>query len=144
MPPWNSAKAKVCHTIVFHQAIHSLAIRRFSCGMWELWLEFVSSPIHQDFRFVILYPSLSVQRLRILQQKKEAQAKASRRDIATLLERGKIETARVKVENSTYPSCIPGSWNLWMRQLLRYRLHHTLSHQRRHSYRVIGTLGIVL
>ncbi|KAJ7687417.1 regulator of Vps4 activity in the MVB pathway-domain-containing protein [Mycena rosella] len=41
---------------------------------------------------------LSVQRLRILQQKKEAQAKASRRDIASLLERGKIETARVKVE----------------------------------------------
>ncbi|KAJ7492215.1 regulator of Vps4 activity in the MVB pathway-domain-containing protein [Mycena latifolia] len=41
---------------------------------------------------------LSVQRLRILQQKKEAQAKASRRDIANLLERGKIETARVKVE----------------------------------------------
>jgi vacuolar protein sorting-associated protein IST1 len=37
--------------------------------------------------------------LRILQQKKEAQAKASRRDIASLLERGKIETARVKVEN---------------------------------------------
>lgn len=45
---------------------------------------------------------LSVQRLRILQQKKEAQAKASRRDIASLLERGKIETARVKVENSAY------------------------------------------
>jgi len=42
---------------------------------------------------------LSVQRLRILQQKKEAQAKSSRRDIASLLERGKIETARVKVEN---------------------------------------------
>ncbi|TFK77504.1 DUF292-domain-containing protein [Pluteus cervinus] len=41
---------------------------------------------------------LSIQRLRTLQQKKEAQAKASRRDIATLLERGKIETARVKVE----------------------------------------------
>ncbi|KAJ7103129.1 regulator of Vps4 activity in the MVB pathway-domain-containing protein [Mycena belliarum] len=41
---------------------------------------------------------LSVQRLRTLQQKKEAQAKASRRDIASLLERGKIETARVKVE----------------------------------------------
>jgi vacuolar protein sorting-associated protein IST1 len=36
--------------------------------------------------------------LRTLQQKKEAQAKASRRDIATLLERGKIETARIKVE----------------------------------------------
>jgi len=42
---------------------------------------------------------LSVQRLRTLQQKKEAQAKATRRDIATLLERGKIETARVKVES---------------------------------------------
>jgi len=41
---------------------------------------------------------LSVQRLRTLQQKKEAQAKASRRDIATLLEKGKIETAKVKVE----------------------------------------------
>ena len=43
---------------------------------------------------------LSVQRLRTLQQKKEAQAKASRRDIATLIERGKIETARIKVETS--------------------------------------------
>ncbi|KAF8079039.1 DUF292-domain-containing protein [Lyophyllum atratum] len=42
---------------------------------------------------------LSVQRLRMLQQKKEAQAKATRRDIATLLERAKIETARVKVES---------------------------------------------
>ncbi|KIJ54223.1 hypothetical protein M422DRAFT_25164 [Sphaerobolus stellatus SS14] len=42
---------------------------------------------------------LAIQRLRMLQQKKEAQAKASRRDIATLLERGKIETARIKVEN---------------------------------------------
>ncbi|KAF8899164.1 DUF292-domain-containing protein [Infundibulicybe gibba] len=41
---------------------------------------------------------ISVQRLRILQEKKEAQAKATRRDIATLLERGKVETARVKVE----------------------------------------------
>ncbi|KAJ3830269.1 DUF292-domain-containing protein [Lentinula raphanica] len=37
-------------------------------------------------------------RLRTLQAKKEAQAKASRRDIATLVERGKIETARIKVE----------------------------------------------
>ncbi|KAF9270827.1 DUF292-domain-containing protein [Marasmius fiardii PR-910] len=41
---------------------------------------------------------LSVQRLRTLQQKKEAQAKASRRDIASLMERGKIETAKIKVE----------------------------------------------
>ncbi|KAI0001771.1 DUF292-domain-containing protein [Russula vinacea] len=35
--------------------------------------------------------SLSVQRLRTLQEKKGAQAKAARRDIATLLERGKAE-----------------------------------------------------
>ncbi|TFK56472.1 DUF292-domain-containing protein [Heliocybe sulcata] len=42
---------------------------------------------------------LAVQRLRTLQEKKEAQAKATRRDVATLLERGKIETARIKVEN---------------------------------------------
>lgn len=50
----------------------------------------------------ILYErcSLSVQRLRTSQEKKEAQAKASRREIATLLERGKVETARIKVENS--------------------------------------------
>ncbi|KAF9486356.1 DUF292-domain-containing protein, partial [Pholiota conissans] len=41
---------------------------------------------------------LSVQRLRTLQQKKEAQAKVARRDIALLIERGKIETARIKVE----------------------------------------------
>ncbi|KAF8831901.1 DUF292-domain-containing protein [Lentinula edodes] len=41
---------------------------------------------------------LSVQRLRTLQEKKEAQAKSARRDIASLVERGKIETARIKVE----------------------------------------------
>jgi hypothetical protein len=44
--------------------------------------------------------SLSVQRLRTLQDKKGAQAKVARRDIATLLERGKVETARIKVESS--------------------------------------------
>jgi len=49
---------------------------------------------------IFLCSRLSVQRLRTLQQKKEAQAKASRRDIATLIERGKIETARIKVETS--------------------------------------------
>jgi len=41
---------------------------------------------------------LSVQRLRTIQQKREAQAKSSRRDIALLLEKGKIESARIKVE----------------------------------------------
>lgn len=43
---------------------------------------------------------LGVQRLRTLQEKKAAQAKASRRDIAMLIEKGKLETARIKVENS--------------------------------------------
>ncbi|KAJ3750954.1 DUF292-domain-containing protein [Lentinula detonsa] len=42
--------------------------------------------------------SAKAKRLRTLQAKKEAQAKSSRRDIATLVERGKIETARIKVE----------------------------------------------
>ncbi|KAI0830804.1 DUF292-domain-containing protein [Trametes gibbosa] len=42
---------------------------------------------------------LGVQRLRTLQEKKNAQAKASRRDIAMMLEKGKLETARIKVEN---------------------------------------------
>ncbi|KAF5374970.1 hypothetical protein D9758_000508 [Tetrapyrgos nigripes] len=41
---------------------------------------------------------LSIQRLRTLQQKKEAQAKSARRDIATLIEKSKIETARIKAE----------------------------------------------
>ncbi|KAH8110584.1 DUF292-domain-containing protein [Phellopilus nigrolimitatus] len=42
---------------------------------------------------------IAVQRLRLLQEKKEAQAKTARRDIATLLEQRKIEKARVRVEN---------------------------------------------
>lgn len=47
-----------------------------------------------------------MQRLRTLQEKKAAQAKAARRDIALLLEKGKAETARIKVENSAYRSVI--------------------------------------
>ncbi|PVF93813.1 DUF292-domain-containing protein [Serendipita vermifera] len=41
---------------------------------------------------------LAVQRLRTTQEKKESLAKAARRDIATLVERQKLETAKVKVE----------------------------------------------
>ncbi|KAG8854850.1 hypothetical protein FRB91_003012 [Serendipita sp. 411] len=41
---------------------------------------------------------LAVQRLRTVQEKKESLAKTARRDIATLIERNKLETARVKVE----------------------------------------------
>ncbi|KDN44803.1 hypothetical protein RSAG8_05276, partial [Rhizoctonia solani AG-8 WAC10335] len=42
---------------------------------------------------------LAVQRLRMVQQKQDALAKKARRDIATLVEKGKLETARVRVEN---------------------------------------------
>ncbi|KAN0059880.1 Vacuolar protein sorting-associated protein ist1 [Thecaphora frezii] len=41
---------------------------------------------------------LSVQRTRMLQEKKEAIAKRARRDIASLVEKGKLETARIKTE----------------------------------------------
>ncbi|KAI0323107.1 regulator of Vps4 activity in the MVB pathway-domain-containing protein [Amylostereum chailletii] len=73
MPPWNATKAK--------------ASQPHLC----------STPSPE--RLIPHHLSLSVQRLRTLQEKKEAQAKASRRDVATLLERGKVETARIKVEN---------------------------------------------
>ncbi|KAG8853128.1 hypothetical protein FRB96_008379 [Tulasnella sp. 330] len=41
---------------------------------------------------------LAVQRLRGLEEKKEALAKKARRDIATLLEKGKVDTAKLRVE----------------------------------------------
>ncbi|KAG8931921.1 hypothetical protein FRC02_001943 [Tulasnella sp. 418] len=41
---------------------------------------------------------LAVQRLRMLQEKQAALAKKARRDIATLIEKGRIETARLRVE----------------------------------------------
>ncbi|PWN51808.1 DUF292-domain-containing protein [Violaceomyces palustris] len=41
---------------------------------------------------------LAVQRTKMLQEKKEAMAKRARREIATLVEKGKIETARIKTE----------------------------------------------
>lgn len=40
----------------------------------------------------------------MLQEKKSAQAKTARRDIATLLEQSKVEKAKVKVENSASAS----------------------------------------
>ena len=51
-----------------------------------------------------------MQRLRTLQEKKEAQAKGARRDIAMLLERGKAETARIKVESSNSESSFISRW----------------------------------
>lgn len=41
---------------------------------------------------------LAVERTKMLQHKKEAIAKKDRRDIANLVERGKLETARIKTE----------------------------------------------
>jgi len=80
---------------------------------------------------------LSVQRLRILQQKKEAQAKATRRDIATLLERGKVETARVKVEASTHHfiSQIPP---------VRHSCWSDASYPRGYPCGTVGTARIIL
>lgn len=54
---------------------------------------------HIDVTRCIPCVRLAVQRLRMVQEKKQAQAKSTRRDIATLVERGRIETARIKVEN---------------------------------------------
>ncbi|PPQ90948.1 hypothetical protein CVT25_008259 [Psilocybe cyanescens] len=75
MSMWNSAKAKSSRADLDDQVHHS------------------SQPFYLKVQL-----KLSVQRLRTLQQKKEAQAKTARRDIASLIERGKIETARIKVE----------------------------------------------
>ena len=41
---------------------------------------------------------LVVQRLRMLQEKKATLAKRDRRDVASLVEKGKLETARIKTE----------------------------------------------
>jgi vacuolar protein sorting-associated protein IST1 len=42
---------------------------------------------------------MSVNRLRLMQQKQTALAKQSRRELAHLLEQGKEESARIRVEN---------------------------------------------
>ena len=63
----------------------------------------ISSSIHRNYiRIRSFSIRIAVQRLRNLQEKKEAQAKVARRDIAMLLEQRKVEKARVKVETSEY------------------------------------------
>ena len=64
-----------------------------------------STPVPSSYAWLEAYSyphsaRLGVQRLRTLQEKKNAQAKAARRDIALLLEKGRLETARIKTENS--------------------------------------------
>jgi hypothetical protein len=91
---WNSTKAKVS---IFY-AVRNMNESRFL----KVQLRYVLHQIEESIWHIIIAPRLSVQRLRTLQQKKEAQAKANRRDIATLVEKGKLETARIKVETSAY------------------------------------------
>lgn len=89
---WNAPKAKVSYHIVmsYITIVHRLILGSTAVGT-----------IYDVVQHQSLNPlRLSVQRLRTLQQKKEAQAKASRREIATLVEKGKIETAKIKTEAS--------------------------------------------
>lgn len=98
--PWNAAKAKVRDIKQACPFCNDLStIFRFNFGRYY-YLRSTRVDLTQC-------PRLSIQRLRILQQKKEAQAKATRRDIATLLERGKVETAKVKVEASMHYPMLP-------------------------------------
>ena len=93
---WNPTKAKVSHS----STTRTFLVKPL---MWSPGSNTVlgySFPQPGVTRPTCFLNSLSIQRLRTLQEKKEAQAKSARRDIATLLERGKLETARVKVENS--------------------------------------------
>jgi len=51
---------------------------------------------------------IAIQRLRTTQEKKQSLAKQSRREIALYLEKGKLETARIKTENIINEvGCIP-------------------------------------
>ena len=93
MIPFNATKTKVCSTYTVSLAFPLKCL-----------VPSGSAPVREFHYFsgaatgINRHARLAVQRLRTLQQKKEAQAKSSRRDIATLLERRKIETARIKVE----------------------------------------------
>lgn len=89
----NEGQGEPFHHTHLHRQIPD-AVLRSKHGTWLLFPQPNVTPPTSSLN------SLSVQRLRTLQEKKEAQAKSARRDIATLLERGKLETARVKVENS--------------------------------------------
>ena len=118
MPPWSSAKTKVIHleTSLVPWVFIANQNNRCSSGMTRLWCKTaISFLIDSDCPlWWTLSPSpvinwrISVQRLRTLQEKKEAQAKSARRDIATLLEAKKVEKARIKVENSELLV-----WSLW-------------------------------
>jgi hypothetical protein len=90
--PLESDQGKGLVTSTYLERLHLICYDIGSSAVW------ISCTNH--WKLLDAVSSLSVQRLRTLQEKKEAQAKSARRDIATLLERSKLETARVKVENS--------------------------------------------
>ena len=132
MSTWNSVKAKV----------RFLWLRSFISTTFVQGPTSVTSPVKIVARVIYwwwIQLSLSVQRLRTLQQKKEAQAKSSRRDIATLIEKGKIETARIKIESSTLAKGLRMSY-LWITTL---RISNS-SYQWRYSCRVVGITRIIL
>ena len=130
MVPWNSAKAKVC-----------LCVIHTCCRIASLPLIGSTSVLSSAARIEAhSYPGttrLGVQRLRTLQEKKNAQAKAARRDIAMLLEKGRLETARIKTENSEYSGSVFLGW-------LGPRIPTVASHQRRHLRRAARASRTVL
>lgn len=78
----------------------------------------------------------------MLQEKKSAQAKTARRDIATLLEQGKLEKAQVKVENSTSASISARACCVFLKIALR--ADNRCSYQRRCVCRASGASGTLL
>ncbi len=63
---------------------------------------------------------MCVSRLRLLQQKKSAIAKQQRRELANLLQIGKDESARIRVE-----MLIREDINVELMEILERMLHHT-------------------
>jgi hypothetical protein len=81
MVPWNPARTKVSikHVDIFIRASYILTPR------------LTQANVQVQIR-------LSIQRLRTLQEKRLALAKKSRREIADLLVKGRLETSRLRVE----------------------------------------------
>lgn len=77
MVPWNAPRAKVSPPL-------------------PLSVPYTAAPTKLTSSQVQI--RLSIQRLRNLQEKKLALAKKSRRDIADLLSKGRVETSRLRVE----------------------------------------------
>jgi hypothetical protein len=77
------------------QASISLVIMAPS-GEQVLFRKLKSNPLKV---FILVQLKMSVNRLRLMQQKQTALAKQARRELAQLLDQGKEESARIRVEN---------------------------------------------